>query len=227
MATRTATGLRRLTIVAATAGLIIVTLGHGGAYAAHKHSPTPTSTRTATATPTPTPASCVIITAPAPKAAVSGVVAISTSDVCAGNWFESLYVDGAHVGDFVTGQVVLTSTAYAHGAHTIAVTSQSMNPGSAVLGSASEVLNLQNTTSTETSTWTPSATPPPTGAPTPSSSPTPTSTPTPGGTTYYVSPNGSDSAAGTSPAPLRTIQKAANKLQSGQTAIAAPGNHAN
>src|SRR5258708_5304485 len=174
MATRTASGRRGLGIVGAIVGLVFVTLGGGGAYAGtRKHSPTPTSTRTATATPTatatkqasptPTPASCVKITAPAPNAAVSGLVAIGTSDACAGNWFESLYVDGAHVGDFVTGQVVLTSTAYANGAHTIEVTSQSMNPGSAVLGSASEVLNLQNTTSTATSTSTPSATPTPTG----------------------------------------------------------------
>jgi Right handed beta helix region/Protein of unknown function (DUF1565) len=236
MATRTAAGLRRLSTVVAVAGLIIVTLGVGGALAAsHKHSPTPTSTRTATATPTatatqqasptPTPASCVKITAPAPNAAVSGLVAIGTSDACAGNWFESLYVDGAHVGDFTTGQVVFTSTAYANGAHTIEVTSQSTNPGSVVLGSASEALNVQNTFSTATSTSTPTATPTPTSAPTPTSSPSPTSTATPSGTTYYVSPSGSDSAAGTSAAPWRTIQKAANTMQPGETTLVAAGNY--
>jgi len=231
MATRMGSELRRLTIVAIV-GLVLVMFGDGRAYAAtRKHTPTPTATarRTATATPkaspTPTPSRCVAITSPAPNAAVKGIVAINTSDTCAGNWFESLYVDGAHVGDFVTGEVTFTSTAYANGTHTIEVTSQSVNPGSVVLGSASEALNIQNTISTGTATSTPIATPTPTGAPTPTASPAPTSTPTPGGTTYYVSPNGSDSAAGNSSAPWRTIQKAANTLQPGQTAIAAAGNY--
>src|SRR5260370_12843346 len=43
--------------------------------------------------------------------------------------------------------------------------------------------------------------------------------------TYYVSPNGSDSAAGTLASPWRTIQKAASTLQPGQTAIVAAGNY--
>ena len=54
-------------------------------------------------------------------------------------------------------------------------------------------------------------------------------TPTPArkltGTTFYVAPAGSDSAAGTSAAPWRTIQKAANTLQAGQTAIVAAGDY--
>ncbi len=54
---------------------------------------------------------------------------------------------------------------------------------------------------------------------------TPTSTPTPSGSTYYVSPTGSDSAAGSSSAPWRTIQKAASTLLPGQTAIVAAGNY--
>jgi hypothetical protein len=45
------------------------------------------------------------------------------------------------------------------------------------------------------------------------------------GTTHYVSPNGSDSAPGTQAAPWRTIQKAADSLQAGQTAIVAAGNY--
>jgi hypothetical protein len=55
----------------------------------------------------------------------------------------------------------------------------------------------------------------------PAASLTPKST----GTTFYVSPTGSDSAAGTSAAPWRTIQKAADTLQAGQTAIVAAGNY--
>src|SRR5260370_41444689 len=43
--------------------------------------------------------------------------------------------------------------------------------------------------------------------------------------TYYVSPNGNDSAAGTLASPWRTIQKAASTLQPGQTAIGAAGTY--
>jgi hypothetical protein len=56
--------------------------------------------------------------------------------------------------------------------------------------------------------------------------PTPTATPTPGPAgTYYISPTGSDSAAGSSAAPWRTIQKAADSLTAGQTAIVSAGNY--
>ncbi len=62
----------------------------------------------------------------------------------------------------------------------------------------------------------------------PTPSPNPRSTPTsdpPTSTTFYVSPTGSDSAAGSSSAPWRTIQKAASTLQPGQTAIVSAGNY--
>ena len=55
---------------------------------------------------------------------------------------------------------------------------------------------------------------------------TPTADPPPSGTTFYVSPNGNDSASGSSTAPWRTIQKAADSLKPGQTAIIAAGNYA-
>jgi len=134
----------------------------------NKHSrPSPTPTRTATSTPTktptptatPTPSACVTITAPAPSATVSGIVAINTNDLCAGAWFESLYVDGAHVADFATGQIMFTSTSVANGVHTIKVTSQSINPGSVVLGSVSEAVNVQQGSSTATTTATPTSKP--------------------------------------------------------------------
>jgi hypothetical protein len=68
--------------------------------------PVPTSTpipRTPTPTGTPTPAVCLSITAPAANATVGGSsVPISTHDVCSGVWFESLYVDGVHIGDYET-----------------------------------------------------------------------------------------------------------------------------
>jgi hypothetical protein len=148
----------------------------------HNHSPTPTATPTTTphATPTPTPSACVTITSPAPNAAVSGTVPIDTSDLCAGNWYESLYVDGTHVGDFATGQVTFTSTSYANGTHTVEVTSQSVNPGSVVLGSASESLNVESGSPTATPTAVKTATPTATSTP---KLATPTATPT--STTHY------------------------------------------
>jgi len=45
------------------------------------------------------------------------------------------------------------------------------------------------------------------------------------GGTYYVSPNGSDSASGSASAPWRTIQKAADTLNPGQTAVVLAGNY--
>ena len=55
--------------------------------------------------------------------------------------------------------------------------------------------------------------------------PMPAAASTPIGSIYYVSPMGSDSAPGTSVAPWRTIQKAADTLRPGQTAIVAAGKY--
>ncbi len=134
--------------------------------------PTATSTLHATPTATSTPGGCVSITAPAPSATVNGIVAINTNDTCSGAWFESLYVDGAHVSDFPVGQIMFTSTSYANGMHTIQVTSQSTNPGSVQLGSASEALNVQAGSATKTATATPTT--------------KPSATPTPGGGHYSM-----------------------------------------
>src|SRR5438034_10559155 len=46
-----------------------------------------------------------------------------------------------------------------------------------------------------------------------------------GGFTYYVAPTGSDSNPGTSAAPWRTIQKAANTLNGGDTVIVNAGTY--
>jgi Bacterial Ig domain len=125
--------------------------------------PTPTAVPTVhpTATPTPTTTGCVTITSPTANSAVSGAVTIGTKDTCTGNWYEALAVDGAPAGAGVTGQVVFTSSSYPNGTHTILITSQSMNPGSVVLGSASESVNVENSVSTGTSTPTPVGTPAP------------------------------------------------------------------
>ncbi len=115
-------------------------------------SPTPSAIPTASATPTPSPG-CVQITSPFVNATVSGSsVAITTQDSCVGNWFETLYVDGAFVSAFVTGQVVFNSTSVPNGNHLLQVTSQSQNPGSIQLGSAIVTLNVQNLSATPTPT---------------------------------------------------------------------------
>ncbi len=114
----------------------------------------------ATPTPTATPtSSCITITSPKNNSTVSGAsVAIKTTDVCSGVWFENLLVDGSHDGSYAPGQVVFNSTQVSNGTHQITVTSQSISPGSVELGSASLVLQVKNS-----------------GSPTP----TPTATPTP------------------------------------------------
>lgn len=127
---------------------------------------------TPTPTPTPTPvSSCISITAPAAGATVSGSgVAISTKDTCSGLWSENLYVDSSYINSFAPGAVVFNSTAFSNSSHTIKVTSQSENPDSVVLGSASELLNVQNGLAT--------ATPSPKATATPSPKPTASATPT-------------------------------------------------
>lgn len=114
----------------------------------------PTATSTPSVVPSPTPTAlptpaCVSITSPANGAIVSGVsVPIITRDVCPRVWFEKLYVDGVFVGAFATGAAVLNSTI--NGLHTITITSQSANPGSVVLGSASGIVNVQAAAPTPT-----------------------------------------------------------------------------
>jgi hypothetical protein len=123
-----------------------------------------------TPAPTPAPALCITITAPAQNSTVTGSVPISTIDTCSGVWFERLYVDGSWVGDFATGQVVFSSTGYPNGNHLIEVTSQSANPSSVVLGSATVQLNVQNTGATPTPSPVPTASPSPSPSPTPAAS---------------------------------------------------------
>src|SRR5688572_16446408 len=44
--------------------------------------------------------------------------------------------------------------------------------------------------------------------------------------TYYVDPGGTDSSAGSSGAPWKTLQKAANAVVAGDTVVVRPGNYA-
>jgi hypothetical protein len=76
-------------------------------------------------------------------------------------WFEALQVDGKAAGGFPIGQVIFNSTSVTVGSHKLTVTSQSINPGTTVLGTASVLVNVVNN-----------------GVPTP--------TPTPGGPHYSM-----------------------------------------
>lgn len=163
-----------------------------------------TPTPVPTSTPTPTP--CITISSPVDSSNVSGTVAIRTSDSCSGTWYESLYVDSGYVGDFATSQVNFNSVAYANGRHTIEVTSQSQNPASLMLGSASEVLYVANTNPTPTST--------PTPAPVSSSTPSPTATPAPGVCVSIISPTPNSLVSGSSVAIKTTDNCAGNWYES-------------
>jgi hypothetical protein len=114
------------------------------AYLIAPATPTPKPTPVPTPTPTPTPTPCIRITAPQPGQVVGGIVPISTLDTCTGLWFETLFVDNTFVGAFAPGAVTWQTVEWVNGNHQITVTSQSSNPGSRVLGSASETLNVQN-----------------------------------------------------------------------------------
>jgi hypothetical protein len=71
-----------------------------------------------------------------------------------------------------------------------------------------------------------SPTPSPTATPKPSATPVqPTATSAPSSSAYYVSTSGSDKNPGTYEKPWRTINKAAQTLSSGQTAIVLAGNY--
>ena len=94
-------------------------------------------------------ATCITIASPTSYSVVSGnSIPIHTSDSCPGMWFEALQVDGTPAGAFPAGQGMFNSTAKSNGNHVITITSQSENPGTVVLGSASITVNVQNTAQT-------------------------------------------------------------------------------
>jgi len=127
------------------------------------------------------------------------------------------------------------SRTVSNGPHTLTVAGY--NHANQIIAQYSVVVRVANNSGTPvpTPTATPTPTPTvdptptptvvPTPLPTPTVAPTPTSAPTPSASTFYVSPSGSDSAAGTSGAPWQTIQKAADTLSAGQTAIISAGNY--
>src|SRR5262249_33666416 len=75
---------------------------------------------------------------------IRGTVGIATADTCAGANFESLLIDGVPSGSYSVGTVSYNTTKLSNGVHQFQVDSQSMNPGSVTLGSASRSFNVQN-----------------------------------------------------------------------------------
>ena len=214
---------------------------------------TPTMTRTPTptptATPTSTPSPAVSIVNPTDGQSITGSTSValtfskpaSTTDPTA-VWWTRLSVDGATVVDGYNN-LPWNTTTFSNGSHVVRVDGFAYNSTTS-LGNSIVNVTVSNSasspTATATATPTPTATATSTSAPTPTATstptgtskptatptPTPTSTPTPGsGTTFFVSPSGSDSASGSSSTPWRTIQKAADTLNAGQTAIVAAGNY--
>jgi hypothetical protein len=196
-----------------------------------------------------------VITSPANGATVSGKVTIATQESTTVSWI-NVYADGVwFASNSPTASrpysVIWNSTTVANGAHTIAV--KSYNSSNHLLGATSIVVMVANgaapsasatpkptptatrkptasptRAATRTPTRTPSRTPTRTPVPSPTAKPSasPTPTPAPAGAVYYVSPTGSDSAAGTSGAPWRTVQHAVNVLRAGQTAVVQAGAYA-
>ncbi len=202
----------------------------------HKHTATPT----ATATPGPVVSFVSPVSGQKLSGTTTAVFVFSTPPSTTNPnavWWTHLSVDGAPITDGYNDLPWNTATV-ANGSHSLRIDGYAYN-GTTSIGNSTVSVMVSNTGATATITATPTivATPTlsstPTGKPTPTATvastptlgPTPTSTPTPSGSTFYVSPTGSDSAAGSSSAPWRTIQKAASTLKAGQTAIVSAGNY--
>ena len=163
-------------------------------------------------------AASISITSPANHSTVSGVVTIMTRERAPISWMNAYADRRRFVSDRAAKpyRVRWDSTKVANGPHTLTV--RGYNDANQTLAQYSVVVTVANN-----STPPPTPTPAPTIEPTPA--PTATAPTTSAGTTFYVSPSGSDSAAGSSSAPWRTIQKAADTLNAGQTAIVSAGNY--
>ena len=133
---------------------------------------TPTLTSTATPSATPT-SSSIQITAPTNGATVAGTVAITLVKGTGVSW-ANVYIDGNYFASTPPSTFNWNSTTVTNGSHTISAKAYSSS--SAILGTASITVNVQNGAATSTATATPHATA--TGTATPTSTATGTSTTT-------------------------------------------------
>jgi hypothetical protein len=127
---------------------------------------------------------------------------------------------------------IWNSLTEANGSHTLSV--NGYNNENKVIATYQITVNVSNgVTATPTQTPTPSTTASATPTATPTQTPTPSTTasatPTPASTptevVYYVAPTGNDSNSGSASAPWRTIRKAADTLNPGETAIVQAGSY--
>ena len=137
-------------------------------------SPTPTASATSAPTATPTP-TVVAITAPANNATVSGNVAITVFKATSVSW-ANVYIDGNYFASTPPLTFTFNSTTVPNGSHQISVTGFAAN--SAVLGSASINVTVNNGGATATATATAVATRTATLTATPTATLTPTATAT-------------------------------------------------
>ena len=97
---------------------------------------------------------------------------------------------------------------------------------SATPDSSAATANTTARSTTEVTPTTSNETTPETSAPAPAPAPAPEPTPEPiSGPAYYLSPTGNDANPGTSAAPWRTIQKAANTVVAGDTVVLLDGSY--
>jgi hypothetical protein len=153
---------------------ITVTVNNGGATPTSTPHATPTASGTIAPTPTAVPTSSAVqITAPSNGATVSGTTTISVIQGSAAAWI-NVYIDGNYFASTPPLSFSWNTTTVANGSHT--VSAQAFNSASAVVGSASVTVTVQNGGPTPTATAVRTATP--TAVATPTIAPTPTAVPT-------------------------------------------------
>lgn len=138
-----------------------------------------------------------------------------------GSWPSGTFFQLSADGKSLVGNWCVSSSCWqgVAGTHVLNVVATYSNGATA---KASVTLNVYDSTtgtpaSTTTTTTTTTSTTTTTMVSAPSPAPAPTPTPT--GPVYYVSTSGNDSNSGSSSAPWRTIQKAANMVNPGDTVI--------
>jgi hypothetical protein len=115
----------------------------------------------ATPTPTPTP-SVVTITSPASNQTVSGTVSIDATVGSSVGWI-NVYIDGNYMSSSPPYAFSWDSTTVSDGNHTISATAYSSTD--TMMGTASIIVNVQNSTTASSPTSTPTPTPTPTPDP--------------------------------------------------------------
>jgi Right handed beta helix region len=183
---------------------------------------TPTSTETATATSTPT--SITVRTAPSPTPTAT-LTSTQTATPTITATATQTPTRTATLTATATRTPTVTATATSHPTPTATQTASRTATPTVTATPTPTATRTATATVTATATATRTSVLTPTATRTATRTATPSATPTSGGSTFYVSPSGNDSADGSSGSPWRTIQKAADTLAAGQTATVLAGNY--